>query len=211
MTIFKSIPSISPLSFFKVEYPCHRIDDAALLTKKKYKLPIMSEYLGEEAFTEVAIGWHEQNIRLRIEIDLPFEKADLSDYRKKDSVELFFDTRNLKQKTTLGRFCHHFVIFAEKVEGSFGHEVTRFRGDDVHTLCRSTDLSVESIIKPKYTVLEITIPAECLHGFDPERFAKLGFSYRVNVKDHEPQNFSVASNEMHIEKNPSLWSTLDLQ
>ncbi len=171
----------------------------------------MEDYLDGEEFAEVAIGWGEEKIQLRIEIDLPFEKSDLNDYRKVDSVELFFDTRNLKQKTTLGRFCHHFVFFAEPVEGALAHEITRFRGDDVHTLCRSADLLVESIIKLKYTILNIVIPSECLHGYNPIDFPKIGFSYRINRKNGEPQSFSVSSKEVFVEKNPSLWSTLELK
>ena len=58
--------------------------------------------------------------------------------------------------------------------------------------------------------LQIFIPAECLHGYDPEQFDRLGFSYRINRYALPPQHFSVVTKEYQIEQQPSLWSHMRL-
>lgn len=209
MTVFKQIPSISSLVFFDVTVACCHIGQSKLIVHNKFKLPDLASYLDEDEFAHVYAAWHEDKMHFHVEVDGPFEKGDFNDFHKADSVEIFIDTRNLKQKTTLGRFCHHFVFFPEKVEGAYGHEFTRFRGDDVHTLCKPTELQVESIVRPNSTTLDIVIPASCMHGYSPKEFPKIGFSYRINKKDAEPQHFSNTSKEVQFEKNPSLWATLE--
>ena len=58
--------------------------------------------------------------------------------------------------------------------------------------------------------LELFLPAEVLHGFDPETNRRLGFAYQVTDPDREDQFLGVGR-EFPVGENPSLWSTLELR
>ena len=58
--------------------------------------------------------------------------------------------------------------------------------------------------------LELFLPAEALHGFDPETNRRLGFAYQVSDPDREEQFLGVGR-EFPIGEDPSLWSTLELR
>ena len=90
-------------------------------------------------------------------------------------------------------------------------EVTRFRSDDMHKLCDSKELIVESIIKPKTYMLNIEIPSSSLFGFNPSEIDYLSFTYKINRYEALPQHFSVSSIEHVIEKSPHLWAKLNFK
>ena len=89
-------------------------------------------------------------------------------------------------------------------------ELTRFRTEDAHVLCDPMALKVQAKSKGSTQVVNLFIPLQCLHGYDPEQFARLGFSYRINRAEGFPQHFSVTTEDYQIEEQPSLWSSLRL-
>ena len=58
--------------------------------------------------------------------------------------------------------------------------------------------------------MEMFLPAEALHGFDPETNRRLGFAYLVTDPDREDQYLTVGR-EFPIGEDPSLWATLELR
>ena len=58
--------------------------------------------------------------------------------------------------------------------------------------------------------LQIFIPSQCLYGYDPDQFDRMGFSYRLNRYRGDPQHFSAVTDEYQIEQQPSLWSSVQL-
>ena len=155
------------------------------------------------------MAWNEKSLFFIFDIKTGFSKANI-DFRRGDSVEIFVDTRSLKTKGYITKFCHHFVFFAQEVKGYKAFEVTRFRTDDMHKICDPKDLLVEAIIKPKSYMLNIEIPSFCLFGFIPSEINYLSFSYRINRYESDPQNFNICSNEHVIEKSPHLWAKINL-
>ncbi|PIS01458.1 MAG: hypothetical protein COT84_02165 [Chlamydiae bacterium CG10_big_fil_rev_8_21_14_0_10_35_9] len=209
--MFEELPALSSLSFFQMSALCYHVPlSDNLVTSKKYLLPSTSKYLDEESFARIYMGFNELKILLHIEVDVPFQEASLSDFRKTDSIELFFDTRDLKEKDIITQFHHHFVFFPEKIEGTLGREITRFRTDDMHMLCEPQSLVATPFYGKKNYILDIEIPLSALHGYDPTAFKRLGFCYRINRKDADPQHFGISSFEYAIEKHPSLWPSLSL-
>ena len=103
------------------------------------------------------------------------------------------------------RFCHHFVFLPKPVDGICAQEITAFRTDDRHELCDASLLHVEGDFQKRSYSLKIFIPAECLHGYDPSSFDRLGFSYRIHRFGGDPQHFTLSSEYFVIEKEPSLW------
>ncbi len=200
MTIFEELPSLSPVQFFALSWDCPHIK-SDLRAGGEYRLPSTAELLGEEEFAELFLGWNEQKIALEIRVRGRSEG---------DSVELFFDTRDLKTKAQISKFCHHFVFTPDEKDGVFGREITRFRNEDIHRLCDPNSLIVDPISNDNSYTLRIQIPASCLFGYDPYQFQRLGFTYRINRAGQPPQHFAVSSEEFAIEQQPSLWATLKL-
>ena len=198
MTIFEEIPALSPVQFFSLSWDCPYLK-GALRPQSDYRLPSVSDLCAEESFANVYMGWNEEKLSFEIEVQERTEE---------DSVELFIDTRDLKTKSHVSKFCHHFVFTPDEREGFFGRETTRFSGDDVHRLCDSDDLSADVESDAKSYTLKIRIPAECLYGFDPIQFPRMGFTYRINRAKAPPQHFAVLSEEFSIEQHPALWATV---
>jgi hypothetical protein len=208
--MFEELPSLCPVQFFGLSAPCAFLAKGPLKPEKRFLLPSTADMLDEESFAAVYAGWNFDKLFFYIHIERPFQKIGESDIRKGDSVELFIDTRDLKSKGTVSRFCHHFVFFAAQLQGLYGREVTRFRNDDVHRLCHPEDLTVVPLIQKSGYALQIEIPAHCLTGFDPMSFPRIGFTYRINRAEGPPQHFAVSSEEYAIEQHPATWGTLKL-
>jgi hypothetical protein len=171
------------------------------MMRKKFLLPITSELLHEIPFAEVAIAWNEQLIYCDIFFDHPLDPTD--------KVELFFDTRDLKTVSFTHRFCHQFLILAQRAgDETFAKEITAFRTEDVHPLCLAEDIQVDLQDNRRSYVIRVIIPAHCLHGYDPLQFSRIAINYRLHSKESGFQHFSSAypSTEQH----PRYWASCEL-
>ena len=208
--MFEDLPALMPIQFFGLACDCEYLK-GALKPSPAYLLSSTADCLDEEAFADLYCGWSEEKISIFADVHVPFQKVGESDFRKGDCLEIFIDTRDLKSKAVITRFCHHFIFFPLEHQGHFGREISRFRNEDTHRLCSPEDLEVHADLKANKYSLSITIPAHCLFGFEPQTFQKIGFTYRLNRAEGPPQHFAVSSQEYAIEQHPSLWATLKLQ
>ncbi|MBA3957254.1 MAG: hypothetical protein H0X51_02505 [Parachlamydiaceae bacterium] len=207
--------SLSPVNFFQISGNCQRLNAGNFpqLTARnveKFFLPDTSVLCHEKRFADVALGWNEEGIECLINVKDPVSLIAYPDVTQGDSVELFIDTRDVKTSGFNTRFCHHFFFLPEPFEGMMAGEITRFRTEDTHELCDGNDLQVKAQVKKNGYILNIFIPAQCLNGYDPEQFNRIGFTYRINRYNGQPQHFSVVSSEYQLEQQPSLWSSLNL-
>lgn len=217
MSFSEEFVPLTPINFFQIGAECRHLPEGKgfpLLTKqsaKKYLLPDTSSLCSEEAFADVSMGWSEDGIEVFIDSASPFRKGRYPDVEQGDSVELFFDTRDVKTSGFNTRFCHHFFFLAEGIEGHFAGEITRFRTEDTHPLCDAKELKIKSSLTSKGYTLNIFIPTHCLYGYDPAQFNRLGFTYRINRAEGFPQHFSAVTEDFPIEQQPSLWGSLTLK
>lgn len=209
MSFFEELPALSPVQFFGLSVDCLFTKDS-LKPDKAYLLPATADLLGEDTFADVYASWNVDKLCFFISSKVPFQSVGDGDFRNGDSIELFIDTRDLKTKGVVSRFCHHFVFFPVQVQNFYGREITRFRGEDIHRLCHPEDLQVTPDLDDDSYSLSIEIPAACLHGYDPVSFPRIGFTYRINRIGAPPQHFAVSSEEYTIEQHPATWGTLKL-
>lgn len=218
--MFEEVPiSLSPVNFFQLSADCFYLDPTkkksgafglSVQNYHKHLLPNTSSLCSEEYFADIALGWNHEGIEAFVKINDPFQQIKYPDIAKGDSVELFLDTRDVKTSGYNTRFCHHFFFLPEAVEGRAAGELTRFRTEDRHELCDPADLQVSASFKDSGYQLNLFIPSQCLHGYDPDQFNRLGFTYRINRAQGGSQHFSVTSEEYQLEQQPSLWSSLKL-
>jgi len=209
MSLFEDLPALSPVQFFGLTADSLFLR-GALKPIKPYLLPSTTELLCEDSFADVYSAWNFEKLCFYFAVHTPFQKVVEGDFRKGDSIELFIDTRDLKTKGVVTRFCHHFVFFPVETQNFFGREITRFRNEDTHKLCHPEDLQVNADLNETSYRLAIEIPAQCLHGYDPLSFSRIGFTYRINRAEKPPQHFAVSSEEYVIEQHPATWGTLKL-
>jgi len=180
---------------------------------KEYLLPDLSSLHGDENFGEVAIAWSEKGIALTLWIKQPLVHIDFPNFRRGDSVELFFDTRDVKTAKFLTRYCHHFYFLPEPFENAEAPpqagEITRFRNEG-HELADPSLFYFSTVKEKKSYSLHLFIPSFALFGYDPLQFDRLGFTYRINRFYGDPQYFSVAEDDFSIEQTPALWASLRL-
>lgn len=207
--------ALAPINFFEIRFKAHYHRGKllpSLTTKegKQFLLPDLSFLNSDESFAAVGLGWNEEGILIRAEIDKPFETAFFPDAQEGDSFEAFIDTRDVKTSGFATKFCHHFVFMAEEVDGKLGAELSRFRQEDSHPLCDHNDLVVKAKKTKKAYSLDLFIPASCLFGYDTAQFNRIGFTYRINRRGGSPQHFTVRTEDYRIEDQPSLWASASL-
>ncbi len=210
MSLFEDVPGFSAVQFFGINSDCNYVR-GTLKPDKAFLLPSTSDLLAEEGFADVYAGWNVNHFSVYFSVRVPFQKGGEGDFRREDSIELFIDTRDLKTKGVVSKFCHHFIFFPVQVQNFYGREMTRFRNEDMHPLCHPEDLQVTPHLTETGYTLAIEIPAGCLHGYDPLSFSRIGFTYRINRTGGKAQHFSVSSEEYVIEQHPSTWGTLTLK
>jgi hypothetical protein len=210
----ENLVAITPINFFQIFIECPYLTpgfpQSSLSKEVKYRLPDTSTLCHESPFAEIAMGWNFEGIEVHAAISQPFCRASFPNVIQGDSLELFFDTRDLKGTGFNTRFCHHFYFLPEHVEGAIAGEITRFRSEDAHELSDPSELKVKSLVKKSGYSLQVFIPSQSLFGYDPEQFDRLGFAYRVNRAGGSSQHFCVVTEDYQIEQQPSLWSSVKL-
>jgi hypothetical protein len=76
-------------------------------------------------------------------------------------------------------------------------------------LTHSQKIQTRAARRPGGWRLELFLPAEFLHGFDPETNRRLGWTFQVSDPAHEDQ-FLTVGRDFPIGEDPSLWATLEL-
>ncbi|MBY0528965.1 MAG: hypothetical protein K2P51_02115 [Rhabdochlamydiaceae bacterium] len=209
-SLFDEMPALTPLDFFSLSADVKHTASLQQVSLRTHRLASTSELLAENAFAQMAIGWNEEGLVLSAYVEKPFEEAEYPQFSQADALEVFLDTRDLKTAGFLTKFCHHFLILPQEVQGIRALELTRFRTEDAHSLCEPSDIQVTCKMEQNSYELHLFFPAHCLHGYDPSTLDRLGFTYRLHRKGGSPQHFSVSSSDFTIEQHPRLWGSLKL-
>lgn len=205
-------PGITPVHFFSVKGSCYQLPNRQAVEEKRYQLPATTELLGEEEnFATVHLGWSKEGLAAHITVNQPFHQVSYPNVKRGDSIEFFIDTRDVKSSGYNTRFCHHFYFLPEAIEGHNAAEVTHFRGEEMHEHCDPSSLKVKTKTRKSSYELDLFIPADCLHGYDPTECNRIGFSYRINRPDGPSQHYTATSDTFKMEEQPSLWSSLKLE
>lgn len=203
--------SLTPVNFFSIGCDCKKIVNRnSALSPFVHRLPDTSDLCQEYLFAEVAMGWHPEGLAFCIDVDQAYRQSVYPNIQKGDSVELMIDTRDLKSAGFNTRFCHHFFFLPKIVDDHLCGEITHFRTEDQHPLCDPQELDCQTKFSARSYKMNIFIPANCIYGFEPNQFDRLGFTYRINRFGGAPQHFSVTSQDFQVDQQPSLWASVKL-
>ncbi len=103
--------SLNPIQFFALSCDClYFPTKGSLFPLAQYEIPSTHPLTCEECFAKLALGWNEEGVGLQVQVNQPIRKVCYPEIEQGDSVELFFDTRDLKSSGFNTRFCHHFFF-----------------------------------------------------------------------------------------------------
>jgi hypothetical protein len=209
----EEFPLLSPLPFFEVSTECFYLpqDKHSALSNSLYLLPDTSPLTEEDHFASVHMGWNQEGLHFFIKVDVAFQEVFYPDISRGDAVELFINTRPVKNPSGFNTpFCHHFFFLPKEYEGIKAGEITKFRRDEPRELASAKDLHSETEFARSHYRLKIFIPSHALQGYDPEQQKQLAFSYRIHRYGSPPQHYNVSGEEFAIEYHAFLWGPLTL-
>ncbi|HUG94440.1 MAG TPA: hypothetical protein VML55_26655 [Planctomycetaceae bacterium] len=179
------------------------------------RLPDFGVFDAAPPFADVRVAWNEDGFGVSVRVDGKRHPPDCDPERpdESDSLSVWIDTRNTQSIHRASRFCHGFRFFPAG-GGRTGNEpaarqmlISQAREDAPQV--PADRLHVASQPDSTGYRLEAWLPAEALHGFDPETSPRLGFYYHVRDRELGEQFLTVGP-EFPFRHDPSLWSTLEL-
>ncbi len=216
--------TLIPQTFwFRLAIPCRRIDTIPQrdIRSRMGELPasnvlpdMQTLEPGETSWTRVGVAWNPRGIGISVRAigAKPGKPAEVHPDGFAN-IQIWIDTRDTRNVSRATRFCHR---FAARLSLRRGKELA------VETSRRAI---ARAIADPPVNnadisdaVAELTstgwqfdwfIPADALHGFDPETNRRLGFAYQISdfVRDDQ---FLTIGREFPVGENPGLWTTLEL-
>jgi hypothetical protein len=217
-------PLLPQAFWFRVAVPCQRLDGLPRTGKGRLldlpeacRLPDMTTLEGKTSWAEVRVAWNPAGLAIAVEaVGKPGRITyDPQRPQASDGVQVWVDTRDTRDVHRATKFCHRFAaLLTPNGSGSgLGVDVSQkpiHRAVADAPLCRPDQLQARAETFRKGWRLELFLPAEALHGFDPETNRRLGFAYQVTDPERDDQFLSVGR-EFPIGEDPSLWSTLELR
>lgn len=166
-------------------------------------------------FAELKLVWNENGLgfSLRVRGKKQRPRCHPAHPTDSDGLQLFLDTRNTQSIHRASQFCHHFCLLpaggGRSKQNPVGLQIPVARARADAPLVDSSVLRLAAQKHDDGYVLAGHLPAEALHGFDPESNRRLGFFYCVRDAELGTQTLSVGE-EFPYASDPSLWSTLEL-
>ena len=181
---------------------------------EEHRLPDLDGLHETPRFAEIRMGWNPNGLGVSVVVagkqtsPACFSAAPI----ESDGLQVWIDTRNTQSIHRASRFCHHFCALPRG--GKRGREpvavqVPIVRAREESPLARPDKIAVSADVRGDGYLLEMWLPAEVLHGFDPEANPRLGF-YAV-VRDMElGEQCLTVGREFPFAYDPSVWSTIEL-
>jgi hypothetical protein len=223
-------PLLPQAFWFRLAMPCRRIDDLPrtkngtrlLDLPASCRLPTTAPLDGLTAWAAVRTAWNPGGLAVSVEAAArPAARPAPDAYRPEgiDGLQLWIDTRDTRTISRATRFCHKFSARLRGLAGRGALKVdvqqkpiARAIADAPIGRGELIQARAERLQGAEGWRLELFLPAEVLHGFDPDTNRRLGFAYQVTDPDPERQDqFLGVGREFPVGENPSLWSTLELR
>lgn len=181
----------------------------------KYRLAPLAELEEQAGTADVRVAWSEAGLALSARIEGKRQPPWCRASRPEDSdgIQVWIDTRDVRNIHRAGRFCHRFIFLpsggGRRLDEPVAQWLSINRAREQPRPISPEQLKVRSEKRVHGYVLESLIPAEVLTGFDPQEHPRLGFTYAVIDRELGEKTLSVGD-PMPYQEDPSLWATLEL-
>ncbi|MEE2752951.1 MAG: hypothetical protein VX910_03135 [Candidatus Latescibacterota bacterium] len=205
-------------SFFEFEQACPVVDDTSFLKgtlrgwSERNKLPDLMALDQKDNYADVYIGWNADGIYFGVNAKgSPGLEVDPKRPLKGDGVQIWIDTRDVREAHRASRFCHHFYFLPTggRSDGPVAGQVRIRRAREQGKPCEPQNISVFSRVSKKGFRLSAFLPADILNGFEPEDNNRFGFTYLIRDRKLGRQCWT-ADEPLPVGYDPSLWGTITL-
>ena len=210
--------NISVQSFFSFEQVSPKVENTAFLKNslsgwdKANLLPDLMTLDGTDAYADVYLGWNQEGIYFGVDVK---EEAGLevqpSRPLKGDGIQIWLDTRDVRDAHRASRFCHQFYFLPRggRSDGPLAGQVRIRRARAQGKPCEPQSITVASRVSKKGYRLSAFLPAEILTGFEIEDNNRFGFTYLIRDRRLGRQYWT-ADEPLPVSYDPSLWGTVVL-
>lgn len=207
-------------AFFNFSFPCRRrqsppvIDGNLKDWDDSFRIPDLMGMEEQPSFAQLYMGWDDDGLYFAVEVPGKTQyKIDPKNYWKADCLELWIDTRDMKDAHRANRFCHHFFFLpggsGRDGKSPIGRQTTIDKAREQAPPCPEDSIEVGlKRLKRSYR-MEIALPATGLNGFEPHEFEHLGFNYTLRDIDSGAQSWSVGR-DAPVVHDPSTWGSVQL-
>jgi hypothetical protein len=217
-------PLLPQTFWFRIAANCPRVEDfprldnpwALLDLPASCALPELAQLDGRKSWAEVRVGWNARGLGIAIRAD---GVADLQLQPDRPegfaNAHLWVDTRDSRNVSRATRFCTRFGAHLS-VRGAKKQLTVEVGRRPIARATAEPPVFPDGLINSRSELsrakwmLELFLPAQVLHGFDPETNRRLGFAYQIADHVREDQFLGVGR-DFPLGENPSLWSTLELR
>jgi hypothetical protein len=218
--------SLVPQAFwFRVAAPCTRIDSLPRADLGKGRLldlpestaiPSLATLDQREPWASVRLAWNPKGLAIAVIADgIETLRSTLDRPEGSAAVQLWVDTRDARDISRATRFCHRFTARlvlrrGKTLEVDFAQRPIARAVSDAPIARVDIPVRAEVDLDHDRWMLEVFLPAEALHGYEPETNPRLGFAYQVTDLVRDDQFLGIGR-DFPLGENPSLWSTIELQ
>lgn len=203
-------------AFFSYSFACpHRqiqVDGSLEEWDEACRLPDLMAIEGRENFAELYAAWSDQGLYLGLEVKGKSRyKVDPRNYWEGDCLELWIDTRDVKDSRRANRYCHHFYALpggrGKDGQSPIARQIPIDRAREQAPPCPEESIQVALRRLRRSYCLELGLPAAGLNGYQPREFGRLGFNYVLHDVALGAQSWAAAR---ELSADPSSWGTLEL-
>ncbi|MBE84267.1 MAG: hypothetical protein CME21_17020 [Gemmatimonadetes bacterium] len=205
-------------SFFSFEQSTPSITEIPFLHgtlggwDKANLLPDLMALDGKDTFADVYLGWNAGGVYLGVDAKgAPGLEVQPKRPLNGDGIQIWLDTRDVRDAHRASRFCHHFYFLPTggRSDGPVAGQARIRRARAQPKPCEPQSITVASRISKKGFRFSAFLPADILTGFEPEDNNRFGFTYLIRDKRLGRQYWT-ADEPLPVAYDPSLWGTVVL-
>jgi hypothetical protein len=217
--------ALLPQAFwFRIAAPCPRVDEIPrpegakrlLDLPASCALPDGARLEGRVPWAEVRVGWNPRGLGIAVLAEGVADSQLAADRPEGFAdAQFWVDTRDTRDVSRATRFCHRFVAPLRVRESGRRLDIDVVQRPIARALA-DPPMSRPGLIEARAELsragwqLELFLPAQVLHGFDPDTNRRLGFASQIADHVREDQFLGVGR-DFPIGENPSLWATIELR
>ncbi|MDE2999282.1 MAG: hypothetical protein OXU79_09430 [Gemmatimonadota bacterium] len=210
-------PEIPKRAFFIFAWQCPYRSDPPVIDgdlqdwDRRFRMPDLMALDGREAFADVYAAWSERGLYFAVNVrKAAGANVDRRQPLQGDGMQIWLDTRNVRNAHRASRYCHHFYFLPATGRAKQGGGQTRIRRARAHSrMCESSELPVACDASGTGYRMEVHLPAKALTGFDPDENSLLGFTYLLQDR-RQGRQWWTADEPLPVSYDPSLWGTIEL-
>ena len=207
-------------AFFTFAFTCGyraeppRLDGNTKDWEEAFRIPDLMGVEDQAPFADLYMSWNDEGLFFAVNVTgKKSYKIDPKNYWQGDCLELWIDTRDVKDAHTANRFCHHFFFLpggsGKDGKKPIGRQTSIDKAREQAPPCPEESIAVGLRRLKRSYHMEVKLPAQGMNGFQPREFDRLGFNYVLHDTDRGSQSWTVGR-EPPLAHDPSTWGSVVL-